>query len=290
MSIDPRQTFVKVRIKNVKSGRYLSLQDGPDRWMNNDNSLCIRDLMGPEVQPLENPQVWNIFQHRKNAWKIQNQFSSHIACIRGRETGNNATAIQHHNEGLVFQEWNFKPLPNGNWLIQNNNSGKFIGPQGRSTNHHQHCIQYDDQTKEDNYQEWVFESVAPGAQKGKRLYASHPIPQVIRRLEPKGELPEGMQFGAAAGPTNLEPAHIHLVVGLGSFVIWPLSYLDNRMSVALVVYDSNKNIINIVEKPGARFVHNVTVNNADHSVTFWGESNHSVMLTLAEMLNMLVPQ
>lgn len=155
--VDPRRSRLKVRIINVKSGRYLSLQGDSSTWGNDDATLCIRDWIPMDRPLLESPQIWNIIQFRSNAWIIMNQRSAHLACIRARDTGNEAVAIQHHNQGIPFQHWDFVRLDNGNWLIKNINSGKCLGPQGRSTENGRHCIQYDDQTREDNYQEWRFE-------------------------------------------------------------------------------------------------------------------------------------
>jgi hypothetical protein len=161
-NIDPRSPRLKVRIKNVKSGRYLSLQGDQANWERDDTSLSIRDWMVMDKPQLESPQVWNIIQYRDDIWILMNQFSLNLACIRGRETGNGATAIQHNyhrTPGQPFQMWRFKWLPNGHWLIQNVYSGKYLGPESRRTDNDHHCIQWDDQTGEDNYQEWVFEQV-----------------------------------------------------------------------------------------------------------------------------------
>jgi hypothetical protein len=158
-SIDPRQNYVRVRIMNVKSGRYLSIEGDKTNWGNDDASLSIRDWMNKPV--LESPQVWNIIKYRDNEWIMMNQYSKYLACIRGRSTDNNATAIQYHAQFLPtdpFQEWNFEPS-NGNYLIKNYKSKKFIGPHGRGTGQDNYIIQWDDQTSEDNYQEWVFEEI-----------------------------------------------------------------------------------------------------------------------------------
>jgi hypothetical protein len=160
-SIDPRQHHVRVRIKNVKSGRYLSIEGDETNWGREDASLSIRDWM--EEEPvLESPQIWNIIKYRDEEWIMLNQYSKYLACIRGRSTGNGATAIQYPAQFLPtdpFQEWNFKQLDNGNFLIGNDKSKKFLGPYYRETTQDTYIIQYDDQTSEDNYQEWVFEEM-----------------------------------------------------------------------------------------------------------------------------------
>ncbi len=161
MSINP-ETVHRVRIKNLKSGRYLSIEGDQSNWCRDDASLTIRDWLGGNV--IENPQVWNIIHYRDSQWIMLNQFSKALACIRGRSKDDGATVIQYHSQCLIgknepFQEWSFTLLENGNYLIKNANSGKYIGPQGRSTENDHYCIQYTDQTSLDSYQEWVFEQI-----------------------------------------------------------------------------------------------------------------------------------
>lgn len=161
MMIDPSVTYARVRIMNVKSGRYLSIEGDESNWQNDNASLTIRDWLG--LTTLASPQVWNIIQFRENCWILMNQYSGFLACIRGRGTGDGDTVIQYHAQYTLpsepFQEWSFQQLPNGNWLIKNANSEKYIGPQDRGTSNDLYCIQWSDQTSEDSYQEWVFESI-----------------------------------------------------------------------------------------------------------------------------------
>ena len=157
MAIDPKQVHARVMIQNIKSGRYLSIEGDNSNWSKDDASLTIRDSLNLPV--LESPQVWNIIQIRKSSWILLNQYSMNVACIRGRSTDNGATVIQYHTQGIAFQEWDFRQLQNGNWLIRNQNSEKYIGPQNRSTANDHYCIQWDDQTGEDSYQQWQFNPV-----------------------------------------------------------------------------------------------------------------------------------
>jgi len=152
---------VRVRILNVKSGRYLSIEKDQSNWSNDDASLSIRGWINKSV--VESPQVWTIINYRDGKWILLNQYSLAAACIRARSTDNNATVIQYRiqNETMIndpFQLWTFEPLSNGNWYIQNIKSKKCIGPEGRSTSDDHFCIQWDKQP-EDSYQQWQFEQI-----------------------------------------------------------------------------------------------------------------------------------
>ncbi|MBI1320965.1 MAG: hypothetical protein GC168_18720 [Candidatus Hydrogenedens sp.] len=162
MSTNPNTAkSLRVQIKNIKSGRYLSVEGDDNNWKRDDASLTIRDSLG--LAAVSSPQVWTILQYRPNSYILINQYSGSLACIRARSQGNGATAIQYHSELVYapepFQQWNFTQLKNKNWLIGNQNSGKFIGPQARETGNDHYCIQWDDQTAEDSYQEWEFSEI-----------------------------------------------------------------------------------------------------------------------------------
>lgn len=158
-NFDPRVDCARVKIKNIKSGKYLSVEGDSPNWLNDDASLTIRPWLGLPI--LESSQVWRIFQQGDNSWVMLNQKSGLLASIRARSTDNNATAIQYHIQNVheKFQHWDFELLENGNFLIKNIHSQKYIGPQARSTEDDHYCIQWEDQTKEDSYQQWVFETI-----------------------------------------------------------------------------------------------------------------------------------
>ncbi len=157
--MDPRIDCSRVRIKNIKSGKYLSVEGDSSNWLNDDASLTIREWLN--LPPLKSPQVWHILQQGDNSWIMLNQNSCLLASIRARSQDNDATVIQYHAQNVPekFQHWNFELLENSNFLIKNVHSNKYIGPQCRSTENDHYCIQWDNQTLEDSYQEWIFEKI-----------------------------------------------------------------------------------------------------------------------------------
>ncbi|NVO11907.1 MAG: hypothetical protein HXX16_18260, partial [Bacteroidales bacterium] len=64
---------------------------------------------------------------------------------------------------------------------------------------------------------------------------------------------------------------------------WAFSYIDNRMSMGIVAYDASGKVCTTWEKPGARYVYKITVDNTAKTVTFWGQANQSVTMTWAEL-------
>ena len=113
--------------------------------------------------------------------------------------------------------------------------------------------------------------------------------EVIKLSKPNGPIPDGMKVTALQGPDTLQSANPGPVLGVGGFTLWPMSYIDNRVSFGMVMYDLNWNVVNQVEKPGARYVYQITPSGqtGDGSVTFSGQANQSVTMSLDEICQML---
>ena len=112
---------------------------------------------------------------------------------------------------------------------------------------------------------------------------------VIRMPQPKGGVPDGMKVTSLQGPNVLQPASACPVLAIGSFTLWPFSYIDNRVSFGMVMYDPQGKVVNQVEKQGARYVYKITLNGtgSEGSVTFSGQSDQSVTMSLDEVCQML---
>ena len=111
---------------------------------------------------------------------------------------------------------------------------------------------------------------------------------VLKMTSPKGPIPDGMKVTFLSGP-NGGPVPSGPVLGIGSFTLWPMSYMDNRMSFGMVMYDPQWRVVNTVEKKGARYVYNITMSGSggSGSVTFVGQSDQSVTMSLDEICQML---
>jgi hypothetical protein len=112
---------------------------------------------------------------------------------------------------------------------------------------------------------------------------------VIRMPKPLGPIPDGMKVAALAGPNTLQPPPSCPVLAVGGFTLWPMSYIDNRVSFGMVMYDLKWRVVNQVEKKGARYVYKITLNGSGDtgSVTFSGQADQSVTMSLDEICQML---
>jgi hypothetical protein len=105
------------------------------------------------------------------------------------------------------------------------------------------------------------------------------IPPMVR-LVPVGsapQVPAGLKVICLKDPNTLEPSDTCPVVVWGAYTYWPLSYIDNRVSLCLVAYDAAKTV-GQWELPGARYVVSATVNGPNQTVTFLGQSSQQVTI------------
>lgn len=111
---------------------------------------------------------------------------------------------------------------------------------------------------------------------------------VIALPSPKGPIPSGMKVTALSGP-NGSPTSPCPVLAVGGFTLWPMSYMDNRVSFGMVMYDPMWKVVSQVEKTGARYIYKITPNGSggSGSVTFSGQADQSVTLSLDEICQML---
>ena len=112
---------------------------------------------------------------------------------------------------------------------------------------------------------------------------------VIGMPAPKGPIPNGMKVTAITGPNTTQSAPSCPALAVGSFTLWPMSYVDNRVSFGMVMYDPKWRVVSQVEKPGARYVYKITLHGAgaSGSVTFSGQSDQTVTMSLDEICRML---
>ncbi|HWI51897.1 MAG TPA: hypothetical protein VNT01_07135 [Symbiobacteriaceae bacterium] len=106
------------------------------------------------------------------------------------------------------------------------------------------------------------------------------IPPVVRLVPVNSAppVPAGLKLTCLKDPNTLQPSDTCPVVVWGAYTYWPLSYIDNRVSLCLVAYDQAQHVIGQWELPGARYVVSATVNSANQTLTFLGQSSQQVSI------------
>lgn len=109
--------------------------------------------------------------------------------------------------------------------------------------------------------------------------------QPIHMQKPPGATPDGLKVTALQDPNTLQMARSCPVVSIGSFILWPFSYDDNRVSFGMVMYDPLGKVLAVKEVRGARYIWQITKNGdrTEGSVTFTGQANQSVTMSCMEI-------
>lgn len=116
------------------------------------------------------------------------------------------------------------------------------------------------------------------------------IPVVVRvPLAQCPPIPDGMKMASMTGPNSPTPdgtSDTCPIIQWQGRSYWPFSYIDNRYSMGIACYDQAGNLVGQVEKTGARYVWNITVDETSKKVTFYGQSNLTVTMTWADLQGM----
>jgi hypothetical protein len=94
--------------------------------------------------------------------------------------------------------------------------------------------------------------------------------------------PAGLKVACFDSPTDLHMSTTCPVVQSNGNTTWAFSYIDNRVSMALVTYDAKGNVVGNVNKDGARYVWDIHVSDRSPIVFFFGQANQFVTATWDE--------
>ena len=96
-------------------------------------------------------------------------------------------------------------------------------------------------------------------------------------------IPAGLKIACMKGPNDLTMSKTCPVVKYMGNTTWAYSFIDNRVSMALVTYDAQNNVVSNITKDGARYVWQAVSSLPDKTVMFSGQSNQTVTVTWAEL-------
>ena len=96
-------------------------------------------------------------------------------------------------------------------------------------------------------------------------------------------VPAGLKVTCMEGPNQLTPSKTCPVVQYNGYSVWAYSFIDNRVSLALVTYDSNNKVVGNITKNGTRYIWNAVSSLHTQGVEFFGQTNTWVTATWAEL-------
>lgn len=126
---------------------------------------------------------------------------------------------------------------------------------------------------------WTQDDVVPTASPQPQRFFQ--IDQVPIQFLPS--IPADLKALSLTSPDTFEPKEVYPVLRSNSYTYWPLSYADHRMGMAIVVFDSEGNLVKRWDKIGARYIVDITANPTNHAMIFRGESNHYFSMSWSEL-------
>ncbi len=95
--------------------------------------------------------------------------------------------------------------------------------------------------------------------------------------------PEGSGRNCVAGPNSHSFATCP-VLQWGGYTYWAFSYFDNSNAFAIAAYDASGNLLRTWNKPGARYLWQITIDQENRTATFWGQDSYSVTMGWDELV------
>lgn len=96
-------------------------------------------------------------------------------------------------------------------------------------------------------------------------------------------LPPDTKVTCTPNPNTGAPSPTCPILRMNGFSYWALSYRDNRVAFAIAAYDSNGRVVRLWERPGARYVWNITVDENKETVTFMGQAGGNLVMSWQEL-------
>ncbi|MCM3782535.1 hypothetical protein M3231_06090 [Neobacillus mesonae] len=96
-------------------------------------------------------------------------------------------------------------------------------------------------------------------------------------------IPSDLKAVSLASPDTLEPKAIYPILKSDGYTYWPLSFIDNRVGMAVVAFDLNGNLAKRWDKNGARYIVDITVNSLSNSMIFRGQANQEFVMPWSEL-------
>ena len=96
-------------------------------------------------------------------------------------------------------------------------------------------------------------------------------------------VPAGLKVTCLANPDTTQPSNTCPIVKYKGITTWAYSYIDNRVSLALVGYDSANKVVFNVEKPGVRYVFDALSSLHTKTVMFVGQAKNWITVPWSEL-------
>ncbi|MCE9667966.1 hypothetical protein LY474_09100 [Myxococcus stipitatus] len=97
-------------------------------------------------------------------------------------------------------------------------------------------------------------------------------------------IPIELKKTCTQGPDTLNPSDMCPVITANGITYWALSYVDNRLAMAVVAYDASGNVVGLIEKAGARYVWDIAVDASNHTLVFKGQGGNTFTVKWTDLI------
>lgn len=122
---------------------------------------------------------------------------------------------------------------------------------------------------------------------GKSVLPWLPGPTVVQIPIAKAPTsPAGMKATCMTGPYSPTPDGVGTTCPVrvdNGVAFWPFSYLDNRVSIGWVGYNTANEKVSVLELPGTRYTWNATIDRSKNTVVYSGQSAIGLSLPWSEL-------
>jgi hypothetical protein len=71
--------------------------------------------------------------------------------------------------------------------------------------------------------------------------------------------------------------------GLARPTYWAVDHVDNRVAMSILGFDTSDRIVKQIEKQGARYIWQMTLDQTNETLTCFGQANNTITVSLAEI-------
>lgn len=114
-------------------------------------------------------------------------------------------------------------------------------------------------------------------------FAQYPPEVTAVPLASHGPLPPGTKVTCIPNPNTGAASATCPIVKINGYSYWALSYQDNRVSFAIAAYDQSGRLTRVWERPGARYIWKIDLDNDKQTVSFVGQSASSIVMTWTDL-------
>jgi multidrug resistance efflux pump len=96
-------------------------------------------------------------------------------------------------------------------------------------------------------------------------------------------VPSDLKVSPMPGPNDLSLSPDCPVLAWGDYTYWAVDHADNRVAMRILGFDASNRIVKQLEKQGARYIWQMTLDQSNDTLTCYGQANNTITVALSEI-------